>query len=75
MVHSCLSLRIVETEQITTPLLIMMIWLSLGASAKVQLFSPNGNLVWKIICPATCSKQQMIFEKLERLCWIIGSKT
>lgn len=28
MVHSCLSLRIVETEQITTPLLIMMICLS-----------------------------------------------
>ena len=31
----------------------------LGTSAKVPMFSSNGNLVRTTICPPTCSKQQL----------------
>lgn len=45
-------------------------------SASVQMLSPDGNLVLSTICPLTCSpnNRYAIIKKLERSCWIAGSK-
>lgn len=47
-----------------------------GTSASVQMLSPDGNLVLSTIRPPTCSpnNRYAIIKKLERFCWIAGSK-
>ena len=66
MIYSCLFLRIVGVEQITTPLFVNISDAvestqgpGPGTSANVWMFPSDGNLVLKTICPPTCSKQHL----------------
>lgn len=70
-------------EQITTPLFVnngdaveSTQGPGLATSANVQISSSYGNVVFTEFCSATCFKQHLVdYQKLEKSCWIIGSKT
>ena len=75
VIPSCLSLRIVEMEQITVPSFVNIsdavesTWgPGLGTSANIPMFSSYGNFVLTTICPPTFSKQQLVdYQKVRKV--------